>query len=373
MRIGIDARLWSETGVGRYIRNLVINLQEIDEKNEYVLFVKRSDIKKIRNVDSDIQIKDNWKLVITDIRWHTIEEQVKLFGILKKENLDLVHFPYFSVPVLYSKPYVITIHDLILHHFPTGEASTLPIYVYRAKLLMYKFVIQQAAKKARKVITVTDATKQEIIDHLHIHKDKIIAIHEGVDKHIVNPHPKRIISEPYFLHVGNVYPHKNMETLLLAFRNVFLNTPVKLVVTGKESFFTDKLRETVRKKQLDTQVVFMGEVTDSELSSLYHYALSLVMPSFMEGFGLPALEAMANDCLVVVSDIPSLREICVDAALYIDPKSSDDIAEKLQLIVAQPKSHFARQRSLGEQRIRNFSWKKMAHETLRVYEGSIGI
>ena len=373
MRIGIDTRLWSETGVGRYIRNLVTNLQEIDNKNEYVLFVKHSDIKKIRSEDSDIRIKDNWKLVITDIRWHTIEEQIKFPRIIKNEKLDLVHFPYFSVPILYNLPYVITIHDLILHHFPTGEASTLTPYLYQAKLLGYKFVIQQAVNKAKKIITVSEATKKEIIDHLHIDNDKIIAIHEGVDSHIRNPHPKRIISESYFLFVGNVYPHKNIESLLLAFRKIFLNAPVRLIVVGKNNFFTERLKEFARKKQLDTQVIFLGEVTDSELSSLYHYALSLVVPSFMEGFGLPALEAMANDCLVIASNIPSLQEVCKDAALYVDPRSIDDIADKLQLVVTQPKNYFAKMRSIGEQRVRSFSWQEMAKETLAVYESSAGL
>ncbi len=373
MRIGIDGRLWSETGIGRYIRNLVTNLQDIDEENEYVLFVKRSDVKKIRNDESDVQIKDNWKLVLTDIRWHTFEEQIKLPHILKKEQLDLIHFPYFSVPIFNALPFIVTIHDLIIHHFPTGEASTLTPMVYKAKLLGYKFVIQQAARKAKTIIAVSKATKQEIIDHLSVKKEKIAVIYEGVDRHVVNAHPKIIISEPYFLHVGNVYPHKNMERLMIAFRQVFFNTPVKLVIVGKEDFFTKRLKDFVQKKQLDSHVIFTGEISDSELSSLYHHALALVLPSLMEGFGLPALEAMANDCLVVASDIPSLREICMDAAVYIDPKNPDDIAEKLQRVVAQSKSHFARQRSLGEQRIRNFSWKKMAHETLRVYEGSIGI
>src|SRR4051812_22356097 len=120
MKIGIDARLWNETGVGRYIRNLVKELQLIDKKNEYILFVRKADFDKVSSqiVNSKFLVK------VADIRWHTIEEQIKLPRILNNENLDLMHFPYFSVPIRYKKTFVITIHDLILNHFSTGKAST---------------------------------------------------------------------------------------------------------------------------------------------------------------------------------------------------------------------------------------------------------
>src|SRR3989344_536699 len=106
MKIGIDGRLWNETGVGRYIRNLIENLKEIDKDNEYVLFMRAKDIRELKPQ------YEKFKVVQTDIRWHTLEEQIMLPQILGKENLDLVHFPYFSAPIFYKKPYIITIHDL---------------------------------------------------------------------------------------------------------------------------------------------------------------------------------------------------------------------------------------------------------------------
>src|ERR1035437_588767 len=149
MKIGIDARLWNQTGVGRYIRNLVKNLQEIDLKNNYVLFVKPADFE---NVKSQIT-NPKWKIIKSDINWHTVSEQVKFVLVLNKEKLDLVHFPYFSVPILYNKPFVVTIHDLIINHFSTGKASTLAYPLYLAKRAAYKFVIKRAAEKAKKIIT----------------------------------------------------------------------------------------------------------------------------------------------------------------------------------------------------------------------------
>src|SRR6266498_3613752 len=146
MRIGIDARLWNETGVGRYIRNLVWQLQVLDKKNEYVLFVKPDwKDKKFRD---DEATHSRWKIVRTDIQWHTLDEQLVFYKVLENELLDLVHFPYFSIPILYNRPFVITIHDLIINHFSTGKASTLPFPIYHIKRLGYQFVLKQAAKKA---------------------------------------------------------------------------------------------------------------------------------------------------------------------------------------------------------------------------------
>ena len=138
MRIGIDARLAFETGVGRYIRNLILELSKIDTKNSYVLFVGTSHKKKLEEL-----VPKKWKIVSTDIHWHSVSEQIQFANVLNKENLDVMHFPYFSLPIRYKKPFVVTIHDLIIHHFPTGKASTLPLPLYLAKRLAFKKVLQQ--------------------------------------------------------------------------------------------------------------------------------------------------------------------------------------------------------------------------------------
>ena len=170
MKIGIDCRLWSETGVGRYIRNLVSELSKIDAKTIYVLFALDKDISSIKHQ----VLGRNFKIVAVDIRWHTIEEQLRFPQIISRENLDLMHFPYISVPIFYNKPFVVTIHDLIPYHFPTGEASTLFLPLYKLKSLGYEFVISAAAKKAKKIIAVSNATKKEIVDHLKVDLNKVV-------------------------------------------------------------------------------------------------------------------------------------------------------------------------------------------------------
>ncbi|MEK7533888.1 MAG: glycosyltransferase family 1 protein [Patescibacteria group bacterium] len=379
MKIGIDARLWNESGVGKYTRNLVEQLQIIDRKNEYMLFVLSQDRKKILN---QVQ-NDNFSIVNADIRWHTLEEQMKFSSIINKEDLDLMHFTYPSVPIFYNKPFIVTIHDLILHHFPTGEASTLALPLYYLKHFAYKLVILQAAKKAKRIIAVSKATKKEIIDHLRVPEKKVVVIYEGVSNEITNPksqipnksqNPKyKILNTKYFLYVGNAYPHKNLERMLMAFASIkYRVLSIKLVFVGREDYFYKRLKEKVKNMGLGKSVNFLGEVSDDELICLYRDARALVIPSLMEGFGLPALEAMANKCLVLASDIPSLKEVCGNAAIYFDPYGIDDISKKMIEVYSNDINHYSSNINKGFEKTKIFSWEKMTRETLKVYESCVG-
>jgi glycosyltransferase involved in cell wall biosynthesis len=361
MRIGIDCRLWNETGVGRYIRNLVLNLQEIDKQNNYVLFVLPKDFEQVKSIIRSPQ----FIVEAVNIRWHTIKEQIKFPSILNKNNLDLVHFPYFAVPIFYNRPFVVTIHDLIQYHFSSGQASTLPLPVYNLKLLGYKFVLSKACQKAKNIITVSNATKQEITNHLRINPSKISVIYEGIDGNIENSKLKDFSSEKYFLYVGNAYPHKNLKRLLKAF--ISLNSDAKLVLVLKKDNFYNKLKQEVKRLDLSENIIFLQNVSDRELGNLYKKALALILPSLMEGFGLPALEAMANNCLVLVSSIPSFKEVCGDAAIYFDPNDINDIAKKITEVYSNDTYYYSDKKKRGLERAKLFSWKKMARETLMIY------
>jgi glycosyltransferase involved in cell wall biosynthesis len=377
MRIGIDARLWDETGVGRYIRNLVWQLQVLDKKNDYVLFVNQR-IKK-----QELRSKGNWKLVETDIRWHSIEEQLQFPKILEKENLDLVHFPYFSVPILYNRPFIITIHDLIINHYPTGKASTLPSPVYYLKLQGYKFVIKKAAQKAQKVIAVSQATKDEIVKHLGVSTDKVGVTYEGVgnsEQAFVSEAQARRgtvnrdqeFGYPFFLYVGNAYPHKNLDRLVEAFVQVVSKNPdVKLILVGKEDYFYKRLKEKVISLKVEKNILFTGFVSENDLENYYKHALATIQPSIMEGFGLTGLEAMRSDCLVLASDIPSLKEIYHDAALYFDPLAVESMRATIREVLE--KKNFQSFIEKGRKRVADFSWEKMAKQTMNIYESCLSI
>src|SRR3989344_2388788 len=131
MRIGIDARLYSETGIGRYLSNVLEELKLLDDKNEYTVFMAPENY-ELFSVPSK-----NWQKAALDIRWHSVKEQLQLPGILSKFRLDLIHFPYFNVPVFYTGKYTLTVHDLIIDHFPTGRASTHNPLEYYLKRLAY--------------------------------------------------------------------------------------------------------------------------------------------------------------------------------------------------------------------------------------------
>lgn len=366
--IGIDARLWNETGVGRYIRNLVENLARVDTKNRYVLFLT-ADMYQTLPLPGE-----NFQKQLADIRWHTLAEQLHFAQLIYQQRLDLVHFPYFSYPLFYRKKFILTIHDLILHHFPTGKASTLPPIMYNAKLFGYKFLLTMGARHAEKILTVSEATKTEIIDHLHVKQEKIVVTYEGVDDVFLHRRDrKNQEGKPYFLYVGNAYPHKNLEGLLEGFSLLLKKEKrVRLFCVGKNDFFYQRLQKKIAGSSLSEYVIFKHEVSDTQLADLYSHAQATIIPSFMEGFGLPALEALACGCLVVSADIPALHELCKESAVYFDPRNSVQLAERLYSILQHPQS-YTRYRSDGKNRVNSFSWEKMAVETVHVYENSISI
>lgn len=377
MKIGIDVRLWSESGVGRYIRNLVYNLALVDKKNNYTLFVLKKDIGSIKNLPG------NFRIVSSEIRWHSVSEQLFFSSLIEKENLDLVHFPYFSVPIRYKGPFVVTIHDLIINHFPTGKASTLSIGKYAIKLMGYNFIIRQAVKKARKIITVSKSTEDEIISHLKVSSDKIVVTPEAVDPDFENNKPlsqqerqslEKFLLFPYFLYVGNAYPHKNLEKLISVFSMLGDKAKdARLILVGKDDYFYGRLKQMVNDLKLSKRIIFLSDVDDRKLSFLYSHAKALVLPSLMEGFGLPALEAMSRNCLVVCSDIPSLRHLCGYAAVYFDPRKSSDIMKKLQTVYGFSRNDIKTNLLQGKTLSKKYSWQKLAKQTLNAYESCFGI
>jgi len=290
MRIGIDARFYGpekQKGLGRYVQELVRGLEEIQTDDQFVIFLRRENWN-----DYNPQNKKFIK-VPADYRWYTFAEQIFFPFLIWKEKIDLMHFPHFNVPVFCPVDFVVTIHDLLLNHYPTRRASTLGPLMYWIKNRGYHLTIKRAIKKARKIIAISEYTKQDILNTFSIRDEqeelinKIKVIYEGVsiakEEANFDVLQKYGIAKPYLLYVGNAYPHKNLERLISAFKKL---NGLQLVLVGQLDYF-------YRRLQGGDKIIFTDFVSDQDLSGLYQEASLYVFPSLYEGFGLPPLEAMA--------------------------------------------------------------------------------
>lgn len=388
MRIGIDARFYGPVGkgLGRYTQEVVDNIIKIASSEDgvifnYVVFLNPE------NYDEFVSDAPNVKKVRLNIGWYGFKEQVLMPFYILKEHLDLMHFPHFNVPILTPVKFVVTIHDLILTHFPTVRATTLSPLKYKFKNFLYRLVILNAIFRARKIITVSNFTKNDLIAQFKVNPDKIAVTYEGVanlakgrDSLFVAKLDNQETLEQYnipqnfLLYVGNAYPHKNLEFLLNTFSRLRKERPeFCLVLVGKNDYFYSKVRESARRLNLwqpnnsNNPVIFPGYVPDAQLEVLYQEARLYIFPSLYEGFGLPPLEAMARSCPVLSSNRSSLPEVLEDAALYFNPEDADDALAKINLLLGD--ENLRRElvaKGLGQ--AKKYNWWECAHETLMIYK-----
>jgi glycosyltransferase involved in cell wall biosynthesis len=370
MRIGIDARFYGPIGkgLGRYTQKLIENLEKADNANEYFIFLKSE------NFDEYQPKNPHFQKIKADYHWYTFSEQIFFPRLLGKHNLDLMHFPHFNVPLLYQKKFVVTIHDLILIHFPTIRSSTLHPIFYWMKFLAYKIVIKSAMRRAEKIFAVSNFTKNDILgNYKNIAREKIIVTYEACDDYCMAS-PKKDseilarygIKKPYIIYVGNVYPHKNPERLSLAFKKIAREKiDVNLVFVGGEDYFYRRLEDFCKTK-LIKNIHFSGFVPDYDLDILFHNALAYIRPSFYEGFELPPLEAMAKGTPVLSSSHSCALEILEDSAFYFDAENVEDIARAIRKIASDEELRKNLIKK-GYKQAQKYSWKNMARITLAVY------
>jgi glycosyltransferase involved in cell wall biosynthesis len=241
-------------------------------------------------------------------------------------------------------------------------------------------------KRAKKIITVSEFTKQDLISQFKVAADKVTVTYEGVanlakgrDSLFVAKLDNQEtlkqynINNNFLLYVGNAYPHKNLDFLLKAFAKLLIKKPdLRLVLVGKEDYFYNQIHDIARslniwqKENINSPVIFPGYVSDAQLEILYQEALVYVFPSLYEGFGLPPLEAMAKGCPVISSDRASLPEILGSAALYFNPEKEDEMMEKIWQIIRE-KELRASLIKQGLEQAKKYSWWQCANETLAVY------
>lgn len=371
MTIGIDGRMWDESGIGRYLRNLIYQLGKIDSDKQYIIFLLKKNL--------EVELPENFKKVEADFKWYSFSEQLKFPRLIGKYKLDLMHFPHFNVPVLYNGRFIVTIHDLIHQHFNMQKSSTHNLLVHQIKKFGYNKAFKHALKKSLKIITPSEFVKHQINTECFISREKIVVTPEGVEDNLLTIADKlseedmrRVLSKfnihgKYIFYVGNAHPHKNLERLINVFGDLRKKIPdLQLVLSGKNNYFWER----VLKSSTDG-VVYTGFITDAEMVTLYKNSICFVMPSLEEGFGIPILEAMALRCPVVSSSAGSLKEVGGDDVLYFDPSSQPDMISKVDRLI---RDQVLRDKLVkkGLKRVKDFSWEKMAKQTLEVYENSLG-
>ncbi len=360
MKIVIDGRMYHEAGLGRYIRNLIDSLQKLDKQNEYFILLLKIDYDRL-------VLNNNFQKILADFRWYGVKEQIRLPRILNRIKPDIVHFPHFNVPIFYGGKFMVTIHDLIHQHFSMQRATTHSHVIHKLKQFSYKKVFERAVKNSEKIIAPSQFVKKQLMDEWRVNSQKIIVTYEAVDNNIVTAVSKmkhgNLVGNPYIFYVGNAHPHKNVEGLIKAFLRIKKDYPnLKLVLAGHDHYFWQR----IRKEYQNPDIIYKGYVTDEELVSLYKNALMFVMPSFEEGFGIPILEAMALGCPVVSSNAGSLPEVGGDACIYFNPHDINDMVEKFFQVLNSEERRLELVKK-GLKRYKDFSWQKLAKQTLEVY------
>jgi glycosyltransferase involved in cell wall biosynthesis len=364
MRVGIDARLvyYSQAGIGQYILHLVDGLARIDRENEYVLLQSRKD-------DTTILEQPNFRRISLWTPSHHRLERYSMNVELMRLGLDVLHSPDFIPPHRPSCKSVITVHDLaflLYPHFLTKESAR------------YYGHIDQAVRWTDHIISVSESTKRDTMQHLGVPEDKITVVYEAanpifrqIDREEARAHvrDRHGVDGPFVLFVSTIEPRKNVPTLLRAIWQLHecYKEDVRLVLAGGKGWLFEDAFALVDELKLDGRVHFLGRVSSEDLLHLYNAAEMLAHPAFYEGFGLPPLEAMACGLPVIVSNVASLPEVVGDAGLLIDPHDVDELTVGMWRVLNDGELR-EDLHAKGLRQADRFSWDRAARETLAIYE-----
>lgn len=374
MRIGVNAHLLSreggyrQAGVSRYIEALLAELPHVVEPDDEIL--------------AYIADRDGVNAPVSPIRWKSsvlpthyppariFWEQTRgaLAGWL--DGLDLLHAPVNVAPVLRTTPSVVTVHDLAFERFPEHYPPGRRRYL--------SMMTRLSVRNARRVIAVSEATRDDLIDIYGLISNRIRVVPNGVDdrykpaaaEDVANFREQHGLPEKFLLFVGTLQPRKNLDGLIRAMGFLRQKLDWPLIVGGGEGWMYESVKRVVSQQHVGGRVRFVGYLPAEDLPLWYSAASIVVVPSFYEGFGLPALEAMACGTPVVVSNASSLPEVVGDAGVLVDPRRPQQIAAG----ILQLADNAARHEELavrGRERAARFSWRRTAQETYAVYRTAL--
>lgn len=361
-----DVRMITNSGIGVYIRNYILSIIK-SQKYIVTLLGRREEL--------DVCFKEykNWNYIEADFPIYSVEEQLRLPIIIPK--CDVFWSPHYNIPLLpiKAKYHLVTIPDV--YHLAYYKTLSLSQKIYA------KLTINLAVRKAAKLITISNYSKEQILFFTLAKKD-IQVIYLGIDNNLFNKSiPKSLgnqvrekykLPDSFILFVGNVKPNKNLRGLVKAFEQVVGNIPdAVLVITGKaDGFITGdpSLFEYIAKSErLKNKIVFTGFVDTADLPVMYSLAKLFVFPSVYEGFGFPPLEAMACGCATVVSKAASIPEICGEASYYVDPNDPNDIALGIETALTNSDIR-DRLVSAGNDQCRKYNWNDSSSSFMSVID-----
>lgn len=365
MKIGIDARLpyYRMGGISQYVLHLLSALAELDETNQYTVFHSRKDQKTYVPGRRNFSRRDLWTPC------HHKWERTALAVELMPHRLEVIHSPDFIPPSFGAKRRVITVHDLNFVFFPQ--------FLTEDSLRYYHGQIAWAVKQADRISADSEATRQDLIEQLGVQAEKITTVHLAANPLYARPcSPANVretlqrhnLPEGYILCVGTLEPRKNIPALAHAYAQLLRSgaVDVPLVLVGGKGWKYEEVFDTIRELRLEKQVKHLSGIEDAELAQLYHAAGVLVTPSFYEGFGLPALEAMHCGCPIVVSNRGSLAEVAGDAGILLEPEDIDGWSSAI-LKVLEDSEFRERMIAAGYAQAEKFTWSNAARKTLALY------
>ena len=358
MIIGIDgneANVEKQVGVSVYTKNLLYWYSKWADKNiQFKVFLKKSPLNFLPRENKYYK----YVVVKSKFLWSQLFLPINLYF---KNKVNVFFSPAHYAPRFCPVPIVVTIHDLSYFIYPDE--------FLKKDLYQLKNWTKYSVDKASKIIAVSKTTKKDLMKFYNLPEGKIEVVYNGFEKNIGDrtcDRTSEVKKDKYLLFVGTIQPRKNLSVLIRAF-NKFIQTNqgFKLVIAGKKGWLFEEIFEEVEKLNLKNKIIFTDHVSDKKLVSLYKNAFCFIMPSLYEGFGIPILEAMAYGCPVISSFTSSLPEIGGEACLYFDPNNLNDLTDKISQLI----NDIELRNSLiekGKERIKLFSWKKCATETLNI-------
>lgn len=376
MIIGIDgneANVKRRVGIGEYAFELLMELSSskfIIQNLKFVIYLKDEPLEDMPNEN------ENWKYRVLRPGKLWTQWRLPLDLYLNKNRPDVFFSPSHYAPRFSPVASVISVMDLSYLYFSQ--------MFNKSDLLQLRNWTAYSVKNAKKIITISKSSKNDIINSYGVASERVVVTYPGIKKFVsLSPHIYAMnqlkteykISENYILFVGTLQPRKNIERLIEAFAlmlnhaelNPELRQNLQLVIVGKKGWLYEEILNSPRKFGIENKVRFLENIDDEELTVFYKHAICFVLPSLYEGFGLPVLEAMNNSCPVITSNVSSLPEAGGNACLYIDPEDPVDIAEKLLKLTTDEKLRHELIEK-GKKQIQKFNWEKTAVETLRVLE-----